>query len=306
MFNFVWMENSETLRQYYEMTCRKIPAELERTEGVFKHFNVLVRNNCFLTMPFRRRDYYKICLCRGEAVLSTEKGDAEICRPAIFFSNPVTKFGWRNISKDQQGYICIFNELYINAELKRELKLLQRLFEDDLYPFCPLSDEQYDLLQSYFKMMSDEYQGSFKYKENIVQHLLKLIIYTVMKIRLSGNDIKDGGNQDLLVTRFLDLLDAQFPVDSPQNPIDVKTPRDFAERLNVHVNHLNFIIKHHTGKTTSQLIQEKKISEALDLLKHTDWTVAEIASSLGFEYPQYFNVFFKKQIGKSPGMYREV
>ena len=36
------------------------------------------------------------------------------------------------------------------------------------------------------------------------------------------------------------------------------------------------------------------------LLRHTDWDVAQIAYGLGFEYPAYFNNFFKKQTGLTP------
>jgi AraC family transcriptional activator of pobA len=36
------------------------------------------------------------------------------------------------------------------------------------------------------------------------------------------------------------------------------------------------------------------------LLAHTDWSVGEIAYSLGLEYPTYFNNFFKKHTGGTP------
>jgi AraC-like DNA-binding protein len=37
---------------------------------------------------------------------------------------------------------------------------------------------------------------------------------------------------------------------------------------------------------------------------HTDWGVGEIAYSLGFEYPTYFNNFFKKHTGTTPLTFR--
>jgi len=42
------------------------------------------------------------------------------------------------------------------------------------------------------------------------------------------------------------------------------------------------------------------IHEAKALLQHTNWSVAEIAYALGFEYPTYFNNFFKKKTGQIP------
>jgi len=35
-------------------------------------------------------------------------------------------------------------------------------------------------------------------------------------------------------------------------------------------------------------------------LQHTNWNVADIAYALGFEYPTYFNNFFKKLTGTNP------
>lgn len=299
------METAETLQQYYEMTRRKLPADLQQPGGLIRHFNVMVRKNCLVTMPFGRRDYYKICMCRGQAVLYTEKGEVQIDRPTLFFSNPVVKFGWRNISEDQQGYVCLFNELYVSAGLKRELKKLHKLFEGEVYSFVPLTDEQYDMLLGYYKIMADEYAGNFRYKDEVIEGVLKLIIYTAIKIHLAAHPCQQTEKQGMLPERFRDALDAQFPIDSPRNPISMRTPADFAKHLNIHINHLNHIVKQATGKTTSALIAEKRLAEALALLKNTDWTIAEIGAGLGFDYPQHFNAFFKKQTGKSPREYRQ-
>lgn len=298
------MQTAETLREYYEITGRQLPADLQQHNGMARHFNVMRRKNCLRLMPFVRRDYYKICLGRGNAVLYTEKGEVEIRQPAIFFSHPLVKFGWRNLPGDQEGYVCLFNELYLTADLKRELKKLHKLFEDDIYSFVKLTEDQYTLFLQYFRMMADEYGGQFEYKQEMILSILRLIIFTTMKLRLSTHPGPREEKQDLLAGKFIDLLEAQFPVDSPRDAIRLKTPADFAAKLHVHVNHLNHTIKQITGKTTSQYILERKMAEALALLKNTDWTVAEIGSCLGFEYPQYFNIFFKKQTGQSPGTYR--
>ncbi|WP_235921121.1 helix-turn-helix domain-containing protein [Foetidibacter luteolus] len=36
------------------------------------------------------------------------------------------------------------------------------------------------------------------------------------------------------------------------------------------------------------------------MLQHTDLTIAEIAYALGFEYPTYFNNYFKRLTGTVP------
>jgi AraC-like DNA-binding protein len=99
-------------------------------------------------------------------------------------------------------------------------------------------------------------------------------------------------------------LERQFPIESVDNPLYLKTPQDFANGLAVHVNHLNRSVKEITGKSTSKHISARIVTEAKALLRHTDWTIAEIAYALGFEYPSYFNNYFKRVTGRNPSSIR--
>lgn len=104
---------------------------------------------------------------------------------------------------------------------------------------------------------------------------------------------------------FFELLERQFPIDSPHFQLKLKTANDYAYGLSVHVNHLNRAVKEATGKTTSEHISSRITQEAKALLQHTSWNISEIAYSLGFEYSAYFTNFFKKNTGFSPKKFRE-
>jgi len=88
--------------------------------------------------------------------------------------------------------------------------------------------------------------------------------------------------------------------------LELRTAQDFAKNLSIHVNYLNSAVKEVTGKTTTAHIGDRIIAEAKALLQHTDWNIAEIAYALGFEYPTYFNNFFKKKTGYIPKSERAV
>jgi AraC-like DNA-binding protein len=105
---------------------------------------------------------------------------------------------------------------------------------------------------------------------------------------------------------FLELLERQFPIDDTHQSVNLRSASDFAEKLNVHVNHLNRAIKEASDKTTSQLIAERILQEAKILLKQTAWTVSEIAYALGFTEVTHFNNFFKKHVELSPIKFRNV
>ena len=103
---------------------------------------------------------------------------------------------------------------------------------------------------------------------------------------------------------FLELLERQFPIESIHQKLQLKTAKDFANRLSIHVNHLNKVLKENTGKTTTDIITSRIITEAKILLKQTDWNISEIAYSLGFEEIAHFSNFFKKQTSFTPLAFR--
>ena len=105
---------------------------------------------------------------------------------------------------------------------------------------------------------------------------------------------------------FTELLERQFPIETPHQRFTMRSARDFADQLAVHVNHLNRAIRETTGKTTTDHIAERLLGEAKALLKHTNWNIAEISYSLGFEEPAHFNNFFKKHTSSTPSSYRVV
>ncbi len=295
------MEYTESILQYYKTTNKEIPSELLQGKGLVRHFNIFKRNNCMVTQPFVRRDYYKICLINGKAILHTENGKITIDQPYISFSNPINKFGWEPISESPGGYVCLFNEQYLSANLKMAMKKMYGLFESAVYPFILLDQQEYEIFQDYFQKICTTYGSDFEYKDEVVHNLLQLIIYEGIKVQKSHYpELKKENSKNYVARRFFELLDQQFPVDSPKNSIRLKSPADFANELCVHVNHLNHCLKLHVGQSTSQLINERILQEAVELLRNSDWSITEIGDSLGFEYTQHFNAFIKKHAGRSP------
>ena len=59
-------------------------------------------------------------------------------------------------------------------------------------------------------------------------------------------------------------------------------------------------VKALTGMTPVEILREARLKRAMQLLKTTDKTVAEIAYEVGFATPGYFSSCFKKQFDKYP------
>ena len=75
--------------------------------------------------------------------------------------------------------------------------------------------------------------------------------------------------------------------------------------LHYDVTWLSREIKRRTGKTYTELLQEKRLSQAAWLLRNTRQKVADIGISVGYENLSYFHRIFAQHFGISPKAYRD-
>ncbi|MBR5587215.1 MAG: helix-turn-helix domain-containing protein [Clostridia bacterium] len=77
-----------------------------------------------------------------------------------------------------------------------------------------------------------------------------------------------------------------------------------SETLHYDFSWLSREIKMRTGKTYTDLVQEKRLSEACFLLRNTDMNVSDIAVRVGYNNISYFHRLFARYFGMSPHKYR--
>lgn len=80
--------------------------------------------------------------------------------------------------------------------------------------------------------------------------------------------------------------------------------RFYADRLGLSPAHLNRLARRETGASVQELASQHLIRAARRDLVFTPTSVQAIAYSLGFQDPAYFNRFFKRQTGMTPGVFR--
>ncbi|MDO7844895.1 helix-turn-helix transcriptional regulator [Hymenobacter sp. M29] len=268
-------------------------------------FNVYAREQ-FSTrkLVFGRRDYYKISLLTGSSRYNYATRGVLIDRPALVFSNPLIPYSWEPVSEEQGGYLCMFTEEFLIVNDRAASLQESPLFRLGSDPVYLVDETQYDDLSYFFRKMLQELNSSYVFQQEVLRNYLNLLIHEALKLQPQASYYQHPNAATRIATLFQGLLERQFPIDSPTHGLKLRTPADFARQLSVHVNHLNRAVHKLTGKTTSAHIAERLIREARALLQHTSWSTAEIAYSLGFEYPTYFNNFFKKQTGTTPSAHR--
>jgi AraC family transcriptional regulator, transcriptional activator of pobA len=299
------MNNIETIEEFYQRKFNWIPDSIRNEIG---HFNVFrhepVEQGKTKPLPYKRRDFYKIMLVIGDIKMNYADRVVSIKKQALFFSNPMIPYNCENLERIEDGFYCIFNQHFFHkfGDLTQ-----YSVFQPSGNHVFELTDDQVDQISGIYKKMFQEIQSDYAHKYDVLRNLVFELIHFALKIQPSSKSEKQLINASQRIsTLFLELLERQFPVDENHQKINLRSASDFADQLNVHVNHLNRALKETTNKTTSQIITERILQESKILLKHSKWNVSEIAYALGFTEVTHFNNFFKKHIQSSPLKFRNI
>lgn len=254
-------------------------------------------------VPYNRRDFYKITLQFGTSKLEYADKGIFIDKPALLFTNPKIPYSWEPISEEQKGYFVLFTEEFLrttNADLSLEQSPLFKLGADPVYY---VGEEQVTYIKQIFDNMKREFESDYIHRFDLLRNHLNVLLHEALKLQPLTNYIENQNASNRIASLFLELLERQFPLDQ-QRRLNLRTANQYAEQMSVHVNHLNHAVKEVTGKTTTDHLNERIMSEAKALINNTDWNISEISYCLGYEYPTYFNNVFKKWTGKSPTSFR--
>jgi AraC-like DNA-binding protein len=299
------MDKAQSIEEFYQSKLNWMPESLKKEMG---HFNVFVLDDfvgCHAKpVPYSRKDFYKISLIEGRNNIYYADRTVVIDDLALLFANPQVPYNWESLDDEQSGFFCIFTE-----------EFFQQYGNFKNYPvFKPGCDAVYRVDQTQraeirriYSRMFEEIASDYVFKYDVLRSLVFELIHSALKFKpAQSNPLSKQKASVRVASLFIELLERQFPIESPMQQMKLRTPADFASQLCIHVNHLNRSLKEATEKTTSQLIAERVLQEARALLKHTNWNISEIAWCLGFEEPPHFINFFKKNVELTPGSFRNV
>ncbi|MGR3809719.1 helix-turn-helix domain-containing protein [Jiulongibacter sp. NS-SX5] len=296
------MSSAESLEEFYKRKFDWIPESLSKDIG---HVNIFrLPHPEGKPVPYRRRDFFKVTLCKGGSRIHYADQVFQFDKQALVFSNPFIPYKWEHISSEVSGFYVVFNARFFN----QFGNLTQyEVFQPNGSHVYELSNEDFEQLSAVFEKIDQELQSDYIHKYDVIRNFIYELIHFAMKTRPSTRieDLPINASQRIHWL-FLELLERQFPIDENHTNINLRTPSDFSEQLNVHVNHLNRAVKEVCGKTTSQAIAERILQESKIMLKQSKWNISEIAYALGFGEVTHFNYFFKKHAATTPSKFRTV
>lgn len=277
--------------------------------GHFNVFNIahFYTNGCPLkaTMPYNRRTYYKISLINGRNRAEYADKVVEVKDYAVLFATPKIPYTYVPLDENQGGHFCVFTKDFMaksNSGIVLEDVPIFRPGSDFIYQ---ITKQQYLDFEQIFSKMHAEINSEYEFKYDLLRNYVIELIHYGQKLKPVGALPMHNNASTRIASLFIELLERQFPIESPTQILQLRTATEYAEMLRVHVNHLNKVLREVTGKTTTEIIASRMTQEAKILLKQTRWNVSEIAYSLGFEEVAHFSNFFKKQAGVSPLAFRD-
>ena len=120
---------------------------------------------------------------------------------------------------------------------------------------------------------------------------------------------------------FLQLLDYMDKVEAGGRKFDTEitatvlsyisdhykngTLSELASQMGYDVYWLSREIRRRTGKTYKELLQEKRMQQAVYLLTNSQIPVTDIIESIGYDNTSYFYRKFRERYGMSPKEYRK-
>lgn len=301
--NLWQMSKVETITDFYKRKFDWVPDNIRNEIG---HFNIF-KLEPFVgdkaqPVPYKRRDYYKIMLVIGNSKVHFADKVVEVQQQALSFSNPQIPYKWEHLDNVRKGFFCIFDKHFFHQYGNLDQ---YTIFQPDGTHLFELTNEQVKQINILFERMVEEIDADYKHKYDVLRTIVFELLHFAMKLEPTAKFEKQPLNAAQRISAlFLELLERQFPIDENHQTVSLRSASDFAKQLNVHVNHLNRAVKEAADKTTSQIIGERILQEAKILLKHSAWTVAEIAYTLGFNEVTHFNNFFKKHVQLSPLKFR--
>jgi AraC family transcriptional activator of pobA len=284
-----------------------LPPGMDKEVGHFNVFDVLETFRQFKqrnVMPYNRRNYYKISLIRGRNRAEYADKVLEIQRNALLFATPKVPYHYVPLDDQQSGIFCVFTDAFLIKNKSGVLLDELPIFKAGGYPVFEIGDADADEIERVFRKMQRELASDYEFKYDLLRNYVLELIHYGQKLNPAAVAPSHSSAAARIASLFVELLERQFPIESPQQHLGLRTANEYAARLAVHVNHLNKVLKEHTGQTTTALIHDRMVQEAKILLKQTDWNISEIAYSLGFEEVAHFSNFFKKRTSVAPMAFR--
>lgn len=262
-------------------------------------------NQAMESSAFRTNYFAFLLITSGTGSYTIDSLQFPLEPVTFYFTNPGHLKSF-SISEPWKGFIMSVTDNFIKQYFAGDLYKEFPFLVAETTPAVKVSGETAEDLSFRFQTILKEYQSRSSFKFQMINHFLIAFLYKIKELIQTTPALKGHSfGYSPLVIQFRKMLDYHFREIIHGEITQLHKLNQFADRLFVHPNYLGSLVKKETGKTVSQWISQRVITEAQSLLQNTTLSIAEISYQLTFKEPTNFTKYFKKQTGFTPKEYRE-
>lgn len=257
--------------------------------------------------PKLRADYFSFILTReGSGIYYLDDHKFPFGPGTIYFTNPGHIKSYE-LHESTDAYIIALSDNFLRENVHSEVFGEFPFLLAELAPPRKLPENDLEEFSILYKQILDEFRKDSAYKNKILGNLFTVLLLKIKeKFWLNYNPLEEGTRNSQIVKSFKQLLESEFSKVMAGGENESKLQAQYlAEKLNLHPNYLNSVIKSKTGRTVNEWISRQTLTTAKSLLTSTPYSSKEIAFKLGFSEPTHFSRFFKKHTQLSPGAFRK-
>jgi AraC family transcriptional activator of pobA len=288
------MPSVDTIPRYF--LYGEVPSEVEL---LFLHVEAIPARSGPHDWTIRAHahpDHHQILLMtQGGGTLRLDENVLPFEAPALFVV-PALAVHAIEFHPNSDGFVITVSTNFLQAAIEDDEDLAaafarrRHYVYNDIDPASGLSDA--------FQSIAREFVWSAPGRRTAIKAHFQRILVGLTRLQ---NDAASSGDHwhhrdTEIVVRYRELIERDFR----QQP----SLAGFAALLGVTTARLNQACRAIIGKTALTLLHDRILIEAKRSLLYTGMTVAEIAWSMGFADPAYFNRFFSRRAGVSPGVFR--
>lgn len=209
------------------------------------------------------------------------------------------------IHRIEDGIVPEAIGLLFHSDFLHQTELEQKIKKYSFFSYASkealhLSVEERTILQDYMEKIMRELQHPIdKFSKSLIISNIEVLLNYCMRFYERQFITRKEINNDVL-TKFEQLLDDYLAIAAK---VGIPTVKWFANKVYLSPNYFGDLVKKQTGITAQEHIQKKIIEVAKSSLLNPDMNIKQIANVLGFQHPQHFIRFFKKQVGCTPKEY---
>ena len=165
-----------------------------------------------------------------------------------------------------------------------------------------LSAQEIEIFRGVLSMIQQELNHAIdKHTRELIISNIELLLNYLLRFYDRQFITREEINHSV-VKKFTSLLDDYIANNAEHEGLP--TVAYFADKCCYSPKYFGELVKTETGRTAKDIINDRIILKAKELLQSELLTVTQISQRLGFEYPQHFVRFFKALTGKTPTQWR--